>query len=90
MGSYAVFRGVLESRQIRRAFKLVSPKHGDQASVRNDNFLSLKPKYVNNVSVYFEFNKNLKYQKSQSKINRIDFLCHLPNNGKQKLLSIYW
>ena len=41
MGSYTVYRDVLESIQIRRAFKLVNPKHEDQASVRNDNSLSL-------------------------------------------------
>ena len=41
MGSYTVCRDVLESIQIRRAFKLVNPKHEDQASVRNGNSLSL-------------------------------------------------
>ena len=40
-GCYTVYRDLLESRQIRRAFKLVNPKHEDQASVRNDNSLSL-------------------------------------------------
>ena len=38
-GYYIVYRDVLESRQIRRAFKLVNPKHEDQASVRNSNSL---------------------------------------------------
>ena len=38
-GYYIVYRDVLESRQIRRAFKLVNPKHEDQASVRNGNSL---------------------------------------------------
>ena len=41
MGSYTVYRDVLESRQKGRAFKLVNPKHEDQASVRNDNSLGL-------------------------------------------------
>ena len=40
-GSYTVYRNVLESRQIRRAFKLVNPKHEDQASVPNDNSVGL-------------------------------------------------
>ena len=38
-GYYIVYRDVLESRQIRRAFKLVNPKYEDQASVRNGNSL---------------------------------------------------
>ena len=37
--NYTVYRDVLESRQIGRAFQLVKPKHEDQASVRNDNSL---------------------------------------------------
>ena len=40
-GSYTVYNDVLESRQIRRAFKLVNPKLEDQASIRNDNSLGL-------------------------------------------------
>ena len=39
---------------------------------------------------FLEFNKHLKNQKSQSKINRIDYRYDLPNDDKQKLLSIYW
>ena len=39
--SYTVYRDVLESRQIGRVFKLVNPKHEDQASVCNDNSLGL-------------------------------------------------
>ena len=45
-------------------------------------------KYVNGVSIYFEFNKNLKNKKSQSKINRIDFRCDLPNDGKQTIINL--
>ena len=40
-GSYTVYRDVLESRHIGRAFKLVNPKHEEQASVCNDNSLGL-------------------------------------------------
>ena len=40
-GSYTVYRDVLESRRMGRAFKLVNPKHEDQASVRNDNSVGL-------------------------------------------------
>ena len=32
-----VYRHVLESRQVRRMFKLVNCKHEDQASVHNDS-----------------------------------------------------
>ena len=41
MGNYIVYKDVLESRQIRRAFKLGNPKHEDQASVRNDDSFGL-------------------------------------------------
>ena len=56
-GSCTVYRDVLESRMVRRKFKLVNPKHKDQASVCND-FLSLNLlvgglKYINNASAYF-------------------------------------
>ena len=40
-GELSVYKDVLESRKIGRAFKLVNPKHEDQASVRNANSLSL-------------------------------------------------
>ena len=36
-GDYTVYRDVLKSRQVGRTFKLVNPKHKDQASVRNDS-----------------------------------------------------
>ena len=54
------------------------------------NLLVCRAEYVNSVSVYFQFDKNLKNRKSQSKVNGIGFRCDLPNDGKQKLLSIYW
>ena len=41
MRSYIVYKDVLESRQIRRAFKLGNPKNEDQASVGNDHSLGL-------------------------------------------------
>ena len=40
-GSYTVYMDVLESRQKRKAFKLVNLKHEDQVSVRNDNSVGL-------------------------------------------------
>ena len=40
-GSYTLYRNVLESIQIGRAFKLVNHKHEDRASVHNDNSLSV-------------------------------------------------
>ena len=40
-GSYTVYGDVSESRQTRSAFKRVSPKHVDQASVSKDNSLGL-------------------------------------------------
>ena len=39
--SYTLYRDVLESRQIGRVFKLVNPKHENQASVHNNNSLGL-------------------------------------------------
>ena len=58
-------------------FKLVNPRNNDRASDRNDslslNLLVAKLKYVNNVSVYFSFDK---------KLYVIDFRCDLPNNDK--------
>ena len=55
--SCTVYRDVLESRMVGRKFKLVNPKHKDQASVCND-FLSLNLlvgglKYIKNASAYF-------------------------------------
>ena len=77
--SCTVYRDVLESRQVGRMFKFVNPKHKGWASVCNDSFslnlLLAKLKYVNSVSVYFYFDKNLYI---------IDFRCDLPNNDKQK------
>ena len=40
-GSYTVYRDALESRQIRKALKLVNRKHEDRASVLNDDSLGL-------------------------------------------------
>ena len=40
-GNYTVYRDALESRQIRKAFKLVNRKHEDRASVLNDDSLGL-------------------------------------------------
>ena len=40
-GSYTVYKDVLESRHIGRAFRLVNPKHEDRASVRNGDSLGL-------------------------------------------------
>ena len=55
------------------------PKQEDQASVHNESLsLSLLVaglKYVNSVSVYFQFDKNLYI---------IDFCGNLPNNSIQK------
>ena len=43
------------------------------------NLLVCRAEICNSVSVYFEFDKNPKNQKSQSKINIIVFHCHLPD-----------
>ena len=36
-GGSIVYRDVLESRQVGKMFKLVNPKHKNQASVHNDS-----------------------------------------------------
>ena len=56
-GSYTVYGDVLKSRQVRRTFKLMNPKHKDWASVHDEslilNLLVAGLKYVNSVPVYF-------------------------------------
>ena len=87
---YIVYSDVLESRQIRRAFKLVNPKHEYQALVRNDNSLGQVSLLVCRAEIrehYFEFNKNLKNQKSQISTDLI-FIA-ISQTMVSKLLSIY-
>ena len=69
----------------------MNPKHEYQASVRNDNSLGQINLLVCRAEIcehYFEFNKNLKNQKSQSKINRTDLRCDLRNDGKQTIINL--
>ena len=68
----------------------MNPKHEYQASVRNDNSLAQISLLVCRAEIrehYFEFNKNLKNQKSQISTDLI-FIA-ISQTMVSKLLSIY-
>ena len=68
----------------------MNPKHEYQASVRNDNSLGQINLLVCRAEIcehYFEFNKNLKNQKSQISTDLI-FIA-ISQTMVSKLLSIY-